>query len=76
MTLKLFSGGARLEVNGKVAVDKKAEEYEAIYAHFDRLLIAGESYIDAAPFELVADAFMVGTEEVGAVEVWRRNFRS
>jgi D-galactose 1-dehydrogenase len=60
ITLKLFSGGARLEVNGKVAVDKKAEEYEAIYAHFDRLLIAGESYVDAAPFELVADAFMVG----------------
>ena len=60
MTLKLFSGGARLEVNGKVAVDKKAEEYEAIYEHFDRLLIAGESYVDAAPFELVADAFMVG----------------
>jgi D-galactose 1-dehydrogenase len=47
-------------VNGKVAVDKKAEEYEAIYEHFARLLTAGESYIDAAPFELVADAFMVG----------------
>ena len=60
MTLKLFSGGARIEVNGKVAVDRQAEEYEAIYMHFDRLLIAGESYIDAAPFELVADAFMVG----------------
>jgi D-galactose 1-dehydrogenase len=69
MTLKLFSGGARLEVNGKVAVDKKAEEYEAIYAHFDRLLIAGESYIDAAPFELVADAFMVGKrKEVDALK--------
>jgi len=60
MVLKLFSGGARLEVNGKVAVDRQAEEYEAIYAHFDRLLTAGESYIDAAPFELVADAFIVG----------------
>jgi D-galactose 1-dehydrogenase len=60
MALKLFSGGARLEVNGKVAVDRQAKEYEAIYAHFDRLLTAGESYIDAAPFELVADAFIVG----------------
>ena len=37
-------------MNGKVAVDKKAEEYEAIYEHFDRLLTSGESYIDAAPF--------------------------
>jgi D-galactose 1-dehydrogenase len=60
LSLRLFSGGARLEVNGKVAVDEKAEEYEAIYRHFDRLLKKGESYVDAAPFELVADAFMIG----------------
>jgi len=60
LKLKLFSGGARLEVNGKVALDKKAEEYEAIYEHFDRLLTSRESYFDAAPFELVADAFIVG----------------
>ena len=60
LTLKLFSGGARLEVNSKVAVEEKAEEYEAIYEHFDRLLTSGESYVDAAPFELVADAFMIG----------------
>ena len=50
-------------MNGKVAVDKKAEEYEAIYEHFDRLLTSGESYIDAAPFELVADAFLVGRRQ-------------
>ena len=60
LELKLFSGGARLEVNGKTVVDEKPEEYEAIYEHFDRLLTSGESYIDAAPFELVADAFMIG----------------
>jgi D-galactose 1-dehydrogenase len=60
LALKLFSGGARLEVGGRTVVDKKAEEYEAIYEHFDRLLQSGESHIDAAPFELIADAFMVG----------------
>jgi D-galactose 1-dehydrogenase len=63
LELKLFSGGARLEVNGKVAVDKKAEEYEAIYEHFDRLLTSGESYVDVAPFALVADAFMIGRRQ-------------
>ena len=39
---------------------RRAAEYEAIYEHFDRLLDAGESYVDAAPFQLVADAFMIG----------------
>jgi D-galactose 1-dehydrogenase len=68
-TLKLFSGGTKLEVNGTVAVEKKAEEYEAIYEHFARLLAAGESHVDTAPFELVADAFMVGKRhEVEALE--------
>lgn len=66
VSLKLFSGGARLEVNGKVAVDRKAEEYEAIYEHFDRLLQSGTSYVDAAPFELVADAFLVGRRQLVA----------
>ena len=60
LRLKLYSGGARLDIDGKTIVDEKPEEYEAIYEHFDRLLRSGESYIDAAPFELVADAFMVG----------------
>jgi D-galactose 1-dehydrogenase len=60
LRLKLYSGGARLEVNGKIVVDEKSEEYEAIYEHFDRLLTSGESHVDAAPFELIADAFMVG----------------
>jgi D-galactose 1-dehydrogenase len=59
-TLHLSSGGARLDVNGKVAVEELPAEYEAIYEHFDRLLDAGESYVDAAPFQLVADAFMIG----------------
>jgi len=66
MSLKLFSGGARLEVDGKVAVDRKAEEYEAIYEHFHRLLQSGASYVDAAPFELVADAFLVGRRKLVA----------
>jgi len=63
MKLKLLSGGAKLIVNGRTMVDEKAEEYEAIYRHFDRLLAKDESYVDAAPFELVADAFLVGNRK-------------
>jgi D-galactose 1-dehydrogenase len=58
--LHLASGGARLSVNGKVAVEKRPKEYEAIYEHFDRLLTERRSHIDAAPFQLVADAFLLG----------------
>lgn len=58
--LKLSSGGARLDVNGAVVVEKAPQEYEDIYAHFAKLLEAGESHVDAAPFRLVADAFLMG----------------
>lgn len=58
--LALRHGGSRLEVDGQLVVDEKAEEYEAIYRHFAQLLRAGRSEVDAAPFRLVADAFMIG----------------
>ena len=56
----LTRGGACLAVDGQVVVDEKPEEYEKIYARFATLLDKGESLVDAAPFQLVADAFMVG----------------
>ncbi|MBM6594164.1 Gfo/Idh/MocA family protein [Microvirga pudoricolor] len=58
--LKLSGGGSRLEIDGRVVVDEKAEEYEGIYARFDELLNTGRSEVDDAPFRLVADAFMIG----------------
>ena len=58
--LHLSAGGAKLSVNGKVAAEEKPAEYEAIYAHFDTLLNERRSHVDAAPFQIVADAFMVG----------------
>jgi len=61
--LKLSAGGAKLAVNGKTVVEEEPQEYEAIYEHFDRLLEAGERHVDYAPFQLVADAFMVGTRK-------------
>jgi D-galactose 1-dehydrogenase len=58
--LRLSKGGARLEIDGKLVKEAPSEEYEAIYARFAVLLRTGESDIDAAPLQLVADAFMVG----------------
>jgi D-galactose 1-dehydrogenase len=62
--LDLTNGGSRLAVNGEVVVDERPEEYEKIYARFATLLAKGESLVDATPFQLVADAFMVGRRRV------------
>ena len=58
--LKLMKGGARLEISGKLVLERPSREYEDIYVRFSELLRTGESDIDAAPLQLVADAFMVG----------------
>lgn len=58
--LKLANGGSRLEIDGKLVTDEPPAEYEAIYARFDELLRSGTSDVDADPFRLVADAFMIG----------------
>ena len=61
--LDLTGGGAKLAVNGQVVVDEPSAEYEGIYRRFAGFLARGESVVDAAPFQLVADAFMVGRRE-------------
>jgi D-galactose 1-dehydrogenase len=64
LKLLLSLGGSRLEVDGRLVVEAPIEEYAAIYAHFAELLRKGESDLDAIPFELVADAFLVGARRV------------
>lgn len=61
--LELTLGGSRLAVNGELVVEEPSAEYEGIYRRFAGLLARRESVIDAAPFQLVADAFMVGRRE-------------
>jgi D-galactose 1-dehydrogenase len=58
--LRLSGGGSRLDIDGRMIVDEKAEEYEGIYRRFDELLTTRTSEVDDAPFRLVADAFMIG----------------
>jgi D-galactose 1-dehydrogenase len=68
--LRLTHGGSRLFVDGKAAVEAPMQEYQGIYAHFAELLARGESDMDASPFRLVADAFLVGARRVVAPFVW------
>lgn len=67
--IHLAGGGARLEVDGNIVLEEAPREYEAIYAHFNRLLSSRTSHVDPQPFRLVADAFLVGRrQEVEAFE--------
>ena len=58
--LVLRKGGSRLEVDGRLAVEAKPQEYEMIYRRFAALLDSRTSDIHEDPLRLVADAFMVG----------------
>ena len=58
--LKVGDGGSRLEVEGQRPFLGPADEYANVYRVFAALLAAGKSQIDSAPFQLVADSFMVG----------------
>jgi D-galactose 1-dehydrogenase len=69
-TLKLTHGGSKLFVDGALSVEAPMAEYEAIYDRFAALLAKGESAMDAAPFQLVADAFLVGARRVVAAFDW------
>ena len=61
--LALSGGGTRLTVDGTVVTDEPRDEYDRIYARFADLVAARTSLVDMAPFELVADAFLVGRRE-------------
>jgi D-galactose 1-dehydrogenase len=60
--LKLAEGGSRLFTDGKsVAIEDGEGEYASLYRHFAGLVATGVSDVDARPFQLVADAFLLGT---------------
>lgn len=60
--LRLSQGGGVLAIDG-VAVQADAAlagEYPRLYARFAELCTAGRSEVDWRPFQLVADAFLIG----------------
>ena len=56
----LSSGGARLIEGDKQLVDAADAEYAGLYRRFVELAATGETDADLAPFQLVADAFLLG----------------
>ena len=68
--LKLTHGGSRLFVDGAPAVEAAMQEYEGIYAHFADLVRKGASEMDFSPFQLVGDAFLVGSRRTVAPFHW------
>lgn len=68
--LRLTHGGSKLFVDGALALEAPMAEYEGIYDHFAALLDAKWSAMDSAPFQLVADAFLVGSRKTVEPFVW------
>src|SRR5262249_48249158 len=66
--LKLSQGGAALQIDGKAvsAAQGLAGEYPRLYARFASLCSEAKSDVDWRPFQLVADAFLVGERKTVA----------
>jgi D-galactose 1-dehydrogenase len=62
--IKLSNGGSELDVEGQPPFVGPPDEYPDIYKEFAQLLDASTSKIDASPFQLVADVFMLGERKV------------
>ncbi|WP_226626696.1 Gfo/Idh/MocA family protein [Alloyangia pacifica] len=58
----LREGGAKLFVGGEARISAEDREYRRLYARFAELIAAGESDVDLAPLQLVADAFLLGAQ--------------
>jgi predicted dehydrogenase len=59
-TLTLGLGGARLEIDGEAIDVGENREYPGLYRRFAELVARGESDVDVRPFQLAADAFLLG----------------
>jgi len=67
-SLKLSNGGATLSIDGRAVTAHAglAGEYPRLYERFAGLCRGGRSEVDWRPFQLVADAFMVGERRIVA----------
>lgn len=61
-TMSLTMGGAELTISGNRQNIGPSREYPSIYRRFASLVRSGECEIDAAPFTLAADAFLLGRQ--------------
>ena len=58
--IALTHGGAKLYILGTAIPLPASAEYPRLYARFASLIRAGQSEVDLAPLQLVADAFLCG----------------
>jgi predicted dehydrogenase len=67
-TARLTRGGGALEIDGVGTGpgDDLAGEYPRLYERFAALCQAGRSDVDVRPFQLVADAFLIGERRLVA----------
>ncbi|TWI58571.1 D-galactose 1-dehydrogenase [Pseudomonas duriflava] len=62
--LTLSKGGSQLYINGQLEQEGPDEEYPGLYVRFAELIRSGQSDVDVAPLQHVADAFMYGRREL------------
>jgi D-galactose 1-dehydrogenase len=62
--LTLSSGGARMDVDGKMLAEGPDQEYRGLYRRFVELAATGASDVDLTPLRLVADAFLLGKRAI------------
>ena len=69
--LKLAKGGGELYIDGQAvtANASMAGEYPRLYQRFAALCDTGKSEVDWRPFQLVADAFLIGERRIVAPHV-------
>lgn len=63
-TLLLSHGGNTLTVNGFTAAVATEQEYPSLYRRFAGLVAQGLREVDLAPLQLVADAFLIGSNRL------------
>jgi D-galactose 1-dehydrogenase/L-arabinose 1- dehydrogenase len=66
--IKMSNGGATLAIDGRTLASDAglAGEYPRLYRRFAELVAAGRSEVDWRPFQLVADAFLIGERRIVA----------
>jgi D-galactose 1-dehydrogenase len=62
--LQLRHGGSTMRINGRAVDVPPSSEYPSLYRQFAELIRNGRSDVDLAPFQLVADAFLLGRREI------------
>ena len=62
--LKLRDGGSTMQIDDRAVDLPPSCEYPSLYRQFAQLIRDGKTDADLAPFQLVADAFLLGRREI------------